>query len=164
MQGEARWIADLFHQAYNGEPGSNSGWHGPALRSLLRGVGWRQAARRPASHAHNILEIVLHIAIWDEVCVRRLSGEKIRMTTGSAGDWPAASRPTPQRWMGAKRRLSRAQKALILATGKLCDDDLDRKVAGWPWTYRLMLHGTLHHDLYHAGQIALIRREIERSR
>jgi hypothetical protein len=114
--------------------------------------------------AHNIWEIALHIAVWDEICVARLAGKKIMKTTGSAGDWPAVGRPTRKGWAAAQRRLRNAQKALVDATRKLSASAFEKKVAGWPWTYRLMIHGTLHHDLYHAGQIALLRRAVKNER
>jgi uncharacterized damage-inducible protein DinB len=155
---EAAQIGDLLEQAYEGEPGrAGTAWHGPSVRRVLDGVTWT-AARRRTRGAHSIWELTLHIAVWDEICRRRLEGEVIRTTTGDPGDWPPPPRATPANWAATLRRLNRAQDALVAVVRGLSARDLSRKTPGWPWTNRLMIHGTLHHDLYHAGQIALLRR------
>jgi hypothetical protein len=102
--------------------------------------------------------LILHISIWDEICDRRLRGEHITMTTGSPGDWERPTDLSADGWARAVERVTRAQAALVSTVRSLQDSDLDRQVAGWPWSYRLMIHGTLHHDIYHFGQVELIAR------
>ena len=81
------------------------------------------------------------------------------MTTGSPGDWIDILDEGRDAWIEAMNRLTRAQDVLLERIAALRDVELETQVAGWPWTYRLMIHGTLHHDLYHAGQIALMKRQ-----
>ncbi len=162
--GETSWLAQLCMQAYDGEPGSDDGWHGPSLRKILSDVSWEEASRRLTPEGHNIWEFVLHIAVWDEICVQRLFGAEIPMTTGSAGDWPELPAATPAAWAATKQRLTDAQAAFTTRVAALRSEDLDKTVVGWPWSYRLMIHGTLHHDLYHGGQIALLKRALRNTK
>jgi hypothetical protein len=97
------------------------------------------------------------MAYWDEVCVRRLQGERLMVTTGSPEDWPPVEGVGEAQWSSDRERSRRARAALVRTVRALTDADLDRTVPEWGWTFHTMIHGTLHHDLYHAGQIALIR-------
>jgi uncharacterized damage-inducible protein DinB len=153
-------MAALLRQAWQGEPGRDDAWHGPCLRKLLDGVTAADAARRPLASTHSIWELVLHIAVWDEICARRLGGELVEATTGSPVDWPAVGETTDEAWRGALARLARAQATLAEAVESLGDASLEESAAGCSWTNHRMIHGTLHHDLYHAGQIAYIRRAL----
>jgi len=170
--GETLRLAALLRQACDGEPEHegpttrddvprrDDAWHGPSLRKLLRGVSADRATRKPVVGAHSIWELVLHIAAWDEICTRRLRGEVVLATTGSPEDWPAVGETSEARWQEAGARLFRAQAELARAVAALPEVRLEDRAPGWPWSNHLMIHGTLHHDLYHAGQIALLKRAL----
>jgi hypothetical protein len=79
-------------------------------------------------------------------------------TTGSDGDRASADEIEGVRWPDAVDRLQRAQRELVATVRTFDDEQLRQHVPGWGWTNELMIHGTLHHDLYHAGQIALLKR------
>jgi len=66
---ETKRIADQLQRAFEGEA-----WHGPSLRELLAEVSAEKAASRPLALAHNIWEIVLHVAAWHGGVKRRLDG------------------------------------------------------------------------------------------
>lgn len=139
--------------------GSLTAWHGPSVAQLLDGLSASDAAFRPADDAHNIWELVLHIAQWDVICARRLQGEDIRITTGDPEDWP----PLPavlsdESWNATLQQLKAAQEDLLNTVGATEDAQISQTVPHYGWTKYLMIHGTLHHDLYHAGQIGLLRR------
>lgn len=156
MTTEVQRLAALMQQAYDGEPGSEVAWHGPSISALTADLTARQALRRAHPDAHSIWELVLHMAFWDEVCVRRLKGARLSVTTGSPGDWPALPGTTNQDWKRTLERARRARASLVRTVRRLRDADLERTVPEWGWTFHTMIHGTLHHDLYHAGQIAMI--------
>jgi hypothetical protein len=155
---ETARLAELLRQAYDGEQEGGDAWHGPSLRMLLAGVTAEHAARRAVPSGHTVWELVLHIAVWDEICARRLRGELIQATTGSPEDWPAVSGTGEADWQSAVARLVRAQQELVETVRGLPEAKLAETVPGRSWTNHLMIHGTLHHDLYHAGQIGLLRR------
>jgi uncharacterized damage-inducible protein DinB len=155
-------LGQLIQQAYQGEPGRNGvAWHGPSLLKLLDGVTAEMAAQKPVGHFHSIWELVLHIAQWDDICCRRLTGENISTTTGDPEDWPTVEAVSEQAWSETLERLKGSQAALLEAVAALAPEQLLETVPGWGWSKYLMVHGTLHHDLYHAGQIALIRKVVE---
>ena len=150
---EVSRILDQLHRAYEGPA-----WHGPALREILSGVTYQTAAQRPISDAHTIWELVLHITVWMSVPTRRLEGAEIP-TLPPDRDWPAAPGPAESGWRQALDGLAQAQRDLEAAVGKLTDDRLRDKVLGdVPYSVYTMLHGVVQHNLYHAGQIALLKK------
>ncbi len=154
-------LAALLKQAYFGEPDRDDGigWHGPSVHGVVKEVGVAMASDRLAG-SHSIWELVLHIAVWDEMCARRLGGEVIAITTGDAGDWPDVGEQTEAAWRAAQSRLEAAQVRLIDVITQLKPEALQAQTAGCKWTNYTMIHGTLHHDLYHAGQISLLGRQL----
>ena len=157
---EAENIAALLEEAYFGEPGRNGvAWHGDSVSMIMEDIDSDLAARRLRGASHSIWEIALHIAQWDEICVRRLQGEVINMTTGDPGDWPdLPERLDSDSWRNTLACLKKAQQAMINSARNMSENDLSNKLPGTKWNAYLMLHGTLHHDLHHAGQISLLKR------
>jgi len=152
---ETARILDQLHRAYEGPA-----WHGPALREVLAGVTWQTAAQRPIPGAHTIWELVLHLTVWMAVPTRRIAGAEIP-TLPANEDWPAAPEPTESGWHEALDQLAQAQRALESEVRQLPDDRLREKVLGEvPYSIYTMLHGVVQHNLYHAGQIALLKKAI----
>ena len=146
-------IADQLHRAYHG-----NAWHGPALRELLAGLPSRTAARRPIAGAHTIWEIVLHISRWEDVVRRRLAGERI-VSLPPEEDWPLPGDTTPAAWRKTLLGLRRSNSALVKAIRRFPARRLNETVPGKKHTFEHMLHGVTQHDLYHAGQIALLKKD-----
>ena len=131
-------------------------WSGPAMFEVLRGVRARQAAARPVAGGHTIWEIVLHVAAWEEVVQRRLRGE--RTSPHDAQDWPPVRATTAVAWRRALALLRRRQRELQDAIAGLSERHLEQRAAGQTYTVYVMVHGEIQHALYHAGQIALLRK------
>ena len=144
-------IVDEATKAYEG-----NAWHGPALKELLSDVSAAQAAAKPLPAAHSIWEIVLHIAGWQGVASQRLKGEPV--AEPMFGDWPAVSDKSPESWEKALTRLGSAQDELITQISRLSESALQETAAGTDYSVYFMLHGVIQHTLYHAGQIALLKR------
>jgi uncharacterized damage-inducible protein DinB len=149
---EIQRIEDQLRRAFNGQA-----WHGPAVRELLADVTAAQAAARPLSNAHSIWEIALHIATWEEVVRRRLQGE-IVADLPPEQDWPPVLDTSEAAWRMVIDRQERANRALHEAMAQLDDNRLAEKVAGKDHSVYTMLHGIIQHDLYHAGQIAMLKK------
>lgn len=144
-------IQDQLRRAYRGPA-----WHGPSLREVLEGVGAEAAAARPLPEAHSIWEIVLHVAGWQDVVRRRLGGEKVREP--DPGDWPAQG-SGEEAWREALEALDRSHAALLEAVGRVDPARLDELLfRGAEWSVYVSLHGVVQHNLYHAGQIALLKK------
>jgi hypothetical protein len=156
-------LASLIQQAFDGDQSPDTGWHGPSVSGLLRDLTAQEALTPGLPGTHSIWELVLHMSFWDDVCVRRLKGERLSVTTGSRGDWPDRVGTSAHDWAATLASSHGSRQSLVAAVRSLRDDDLERVVPDWGWTYETMIHGTLHHDLYHAGQIALIRAGLKRT-
>lgn len=148
---ETKRIADQLHRAYAG-----GAWHGPALRELLRGVSARQAAARPLRGAHTIWELVLHIAAWKGAVLRRMQGKGTQLSP--AQNFPRMPAATAANWKRTLDALRTAQHDLHRAVSALPDSRLKQRVPGKRYSLYFMLHGLVQHDLYHAGQIALLKK------
>jgi len=150
---ETARILDQFRSAYRGPA-----WHGPALLAVLSDVDARIAAARPLANAHTIWEIVLHIAIWMSVATRRMAGEQIP-SLAAYQDWPSAPPPSKSSWRETLDALAKAEAGLEAAVEKLTDARLNDTLLGdRPWSTYETLHGAVQHTLYHAGQIALLKK------
>jgi uncharacterized damage-inducible protein DinB len=151
MTSEAKRIADQLHRAYAG-----GAWHGPALRQLLSGVTAKQAAARPLRNAHTIWELVLHIIAWKGAVLRRMQGRALSLSP--AQNFPPMPKATAANWKSTLAALRAAQQDLCRAVATLPESRLKRIVPGKRYTLYFMLHGLVQHDLYHAGQIALLKK------
>ena len=150
-QSEAARIAELLRRAFDG-----SAWHGPALLELLEDVDAATAAAKPLPKVHTIWELVLHIAVWDGVALRRLSGEKSQ-PTGNL-NFPPMPKPTEAAWRKAVAATKRTHDTLVKTVGALPDSRLGDRVPGKRYDFYHMLHGIAQHELYHAGQIAILKK------
>ena len=128
-------------------------WHGPSLREVLSDVDANTAARQPSAGVHTIWELVRHISAWASVVRRSIEGEPYP-DLDPAEDW---RRPEGD-WNDALAELDREQQALIDAAGRLTDSRLNETVVRKSYTFYGLLHGVLHHNLYHAGQIAILKK------
>jgi len=135
---------------------SHKTWHGPNLRQSLRGVSASQAAWRPASGRHNIWELALHSAYWKYAVRRRIEGGKRGSFLLKGSNFfarPEKGKATEAAWRADLALLEREHKAL---EGAIC------RVLKTPRAKKLLpaLYGVAFHDIYHAGQIRLLRRLI----
>jgi uncharacterized damage-inducible protein DinB len=149
---ETKRLRHLLKLSYHGKA-----WHGPSLRELLEGVNAETAAARPIEDAHSIWQLVRHIAAWETEAARVLEGKQYVTLQGDA-DWPPVDDKTDAAWTGALGELQVAQKALVDACTKLTDEQLDQMVPGTEFSFYFLLHGVIQHNLYHAGQIALLKK------
>jgi uncharacterized damage-inducible protein DinB len=146
-------IADQLRRAFEGDA-----WHGPGLLELLEGINASAAAARPVAHAHSIWELVLHIAVWDGTAITRLNGEK-RQPTGLA-NFPPVLGAKESAWRKAVAETKRVHDCLVKTVATLPDSRLGDRVPGKRYDFYHMLQGIAQHELYHAGQIALLKKAI----
>jgi len=135
-------------------------WHGPAVMPLLADVTAADAAVHPVPGAHSIWELVLHMAVWKRVVQRRLEGEQL-YDLPPHEDWPPVTDTSDDAWRRAIEDLRRSHRDLVRMVATLGDEHLDTLLAGeghTPYSVSITLHGVIEHDLYHAGQIALLKR------
>lgn len=152
---EIERILDQLKRAYEG-----GAWHGPSVREVLNGVTARQAQARPLQNAHSIWELVHHIAVWENVGRRRLEGDRAEIDISSLEDWPPADDMSDAAWEQAKAALDRGHEALRKTIAGLDESRLDQPILEGLSTVYVTLHGVIQHDLYHAGQIAMLKKAL----
>jgi hypothetical protein len=129
-------------------------WHGPNLRQSLKGVSAKQAAWRPSAGRHNIWELAVHSAYWKYAVRRKLEGAKRGSFALKGSNFfarPAKGKATEAAW--------RAELALLHSEHRALEQSM-RRALQKPITEKQvrMLYGICFHDIYHAGQIRLLRR------
>ena len=143
-------IRDQIVRSLDGEA-----WHGPGLMEALSGVDARAAIARPIPNAHTIWEILLHVSASAELVLARLKGEA--RTLSPEEDWPAPPAVANQdAWEADVRRLAEGHRELVEALSALDISRLDAPIAPGFSSVYVTLHGLVQHNVYHAGQIALI--------
>jgi len=151
---ELRLLLRLIDQGFD-----HAAWHGPTLGGAIRGLGAKEAAWRPGARRHNVWEIVLHTAYWKYAVRRRLTGGDLGAFPRSPSNWPAPPSVLDQRhWRADVRLLKEEHRQLRRAVAALSPGVLGRRLGKTRWTTADMIHGVAMHDLYHAGQIQLLKR------
>ena len=153
---EIEHLLEMLNEAYD-----RAAWHGPNLRGSVRGVTAREAALSPRPGRHNIWEIVVHAAYWKYAVRRRLTGEKRGSFSLPGSDW--FKRPmdrTEKAWRADLALLEKEHRHLRDAVSSFQQKNLDRPASGSKTIARRLIAGIALHDVYHAGQIQLIKKLI----
>jgi uncharacterized damage-inducible protein DinB len=147
---EARRIADQLERSFEGDA-----WHGSSVSEILCCVSAEQAAERPIPDAHSIWEIVRHMSVWQRTVRERLQGRPIPSLPDDE-DWPPIADISDRAWAAAVAELREEYELLREEALRWADERLDEKTEGQRFTVYEMLHGVVQHNLYHAGQIAVL--------
>lgn len=146
-------LLEIVDRAYN-----RRSWHGTNLRGSIRGLTSRQACWRPARGRHNIWEIVVHAAYWKYVVQRRLTGAPRGSFPLDGSNWFVRGVASDAVWKEDIAVLDKTHRALRSAIEAFPAKDWKRPSAGGSVTSLALVAGIAAHDLYHAGQIQLIKR------
>lgn len=154
-------LLDSLDEGYRGPA-----WHGPSLHAALRGINHREAALRPARGRHNVWELAVHAAYWKYIVTRRITGAAGPTFRHSGGNWfvrPAkgdgsTDRELARAWRTDLELLAETHSELRAVTSRLTASALDRPSRGHQQTPSFMIEGIAMHDVYHAGQIQLLRK------
>ncbi len=133
-------------------------WHGPNLRGSIRGVTYRQAAWRPQPQRHNIWEHMLHAAYWKYTVRRRILGEKRGSFPIKGSNWITPQEITAAAWRRDVQLLVETHKSMRAVIAKVNPALLHKRLPGAKVTYFFLISGIAAHDMYHAGQIQLLKR------
>jgi uncharacterized damage-inducible protein DinB len=151
---ETAGIADQLRRAFYGDA-----WHGDSLFEILEGVTAAQAAARPVKNAHSIWELVLHLAAWDGAVRRRMTGVALELSDDD--NFPSVTDVSDAAWRKALAHLRHVHDELTEAVEKCPEARLAEQVPGKKdahHNFYYTLHGVVQHELYHAGQIALLKK------
>lgn len=151
-------LLEWLDQAYN-----RRSWHGTNLRGSLRGLSAGDAAWRPGPGRHNIWELTVHCAYWKYAVWRRVTGARRGSFPLEGSNWferPAERHDdrTDRAWQADIALLNRMHRLLREAAAECSTRDLERRPKGSTFTNRALISGSAAHDLYHAGQIQVLKR------
>jgi uncharacterized damage-inducible protein DinB len=134
-------------------------WHGPSVLEALEGISAEQAAAYPLVGAHSIWELVLHLCGTYGLVLRRLGGDGRQLAESE--DWPPVPEPSAENWSDSLRVLKQLNEELIDAVKSFPAERLDEPlVMESPYTAYTQIIGVTQHNLYHAGQIALLKKAL----
>jgi hypothetical protein len=153
-----RLLLEVFDQAYTAPA-----WHGTPLKGTLRGTTARDAVWRPGPRRHCIWDLVLHTAYWKCMVRRRLLRDPDIAFPRDGANFPALpARPDSAAWKRDRALLDEQHRLLRRAIARLRAKDLNRR--GWhsKWPIKAEIYGIASHDLYHAGQIQILKRLMRR--
>jgi uncharacterized damage-inducible protein DinB len=156
---DVAFLLSLMESAYR-----RSSWHGTNLRGSLKGLTAEEALRRPAPGRHNAWELAVHCAYWKYVALRKLTGEKRGSFPVKGSNWFPREAPMGEsEWKRDLALLHLMHTRLVEESARLSPARLSQRVVASRRTHWELLTGVASHDLYHAGQIQLLKRLTERT-
>ena len=154
MNTECLHIAEEIRATFEGDA-----WYGESVQVILRGVTAAQAFAHPIANAHSIWELVLHVSAWAQAAVEALKGVPIpRGPWPAERDFPPITERNEAAWQQAVNKLLSIHRDFWQAIEKFEDTRLTEKVPGRSYTFYQLFLGWGQHAVYHAGQIALLKK------
>ena len=156
MRTELERLEEQLRHSFEGEA-----WHGPSVMEALDGITANLASAYPIEGAHSIWELVLHLTATYRLVLRRLEGDSRPLSVDE--DWPGVPASTETNWITAVDELRRVNAQLRRIVSNFPYDRLDEPIVEQPpYSAYVQFIGTTQHDLYHAGQIVLLKRAAQR--
>ena len=150
-------LADQIRRAFDGEA-----WHGDPVMEIVGDVTAKHAATRPIENAHSIWELVLHIAAWDSAVLRRTGGTAVELKDNE--NFPPVSDTAEKPWRAAVQQMKDTHDNLVKAVAAFPDARLQERVPGKRekyYDFYYMFSGIVQHELYHAGQIVILKKALK---
>ncbi len=146
-------IVDQLQRGFDGDA-----WHGDPLMKVIEGVSAKQAAAHPVKGAHSIWEIAHHLRAWRPAVGSRLSGKVTELN--GADDWPPVTDTSEEAWRNCLHDLREKTKLMLQAVKAFPESKLNENAPNRDHSYYVLLQGMVQHDLYHAGQIAILKKAV----
>ncbi len=147
---EIQNIKTLLDETFNGPA-----WHGPSVQEVLKDISNEEALKSVES-AHNIAELVFHMIAWRNYLINKLKGQE-SYDVSEKENFQKIDHLTHDEWVNLKSRLIASQEELQALLSKQNDEILNQKVGKRNYTFYVLMHGIIQHDLYHLGQIILTK-------
>ena len=154
MSNTIRVLAHNLRQAFDARS-----WHGTNLWGSIRSITAEEAAWRPQAGRHNVWELTVHAAYWKYRVYRLVSEAPPRNFDLRGSNFFLRPDPTGQGgWEDDRERLRAWHNRLLAAVEDFPSDRLPEPVGSNGHTFEGLILGAASHDLYHAGQIQLLKR------
>jgi uncharacterized damage-inducible protein DinB len=157
MSQEILQIAEQLKDAYEGEP-----WFGRSTKEILNEIDEAMVFERPKGQ-HSILELVWHMITWKEFTLSRLrNDDKMPIKYFEENDWRVLDHSDKTLWRQGLQQFAKLHNELIEVIQKQKDEILSQRVGDRQYDFRKLLFGITQHDIYHLGQIAYIKKMLEK--
>ena len=152
MDFQVKQIINNLSETFEGMP-----WHGNSLKDLLANVDAKMAFYRPFQDKHTIAELLAHILVWRQFVLEILDKNyDFNVDIGSMADFPPVAE-SDRIWQELLTQLTENQAFIVKKLTSFSDDDLDKMIPKKPFSFRFLFEGIIYHDVYHGGQIGLIK-------
>lgn len=148
---EVSRIQEQLRRAMQGDA-----WHGESLREILKDIDAETASAKPAAAVHSIWELTLHVAAWLEAVSERLDGRPAGLIDDE--NFPPVRDRSDAAWRQAQARLNDGYTRLDAKLNAVPDARLETSIVEGKASTYITLHGAVQHLVYHAGQIALLKK------
>lgn len=145
-------LIELLQRTFDGKA-----WHGPSVMSVLNELEEDQLLNKRGD-SHSIAVLVAHMYAWRLFAIKNLQGEN-DFEVSDELNFPTIDSIDNELWEQLLAQLKQSQTDLLALLRKQEDSLLEQIVPGKPYPYLELLHGCIHHDLYHLGQIVLLRKQ-----
>ncbi len=152
--GEIQRIKDQIQKAYQGPA-----WYGLGLLEVLKGVTAEEGFAKPWPGFQSIAGHIHHILYWMNFTIKAINGVIIKVSPEE--DWPKESDHPEMEWKNLLQTLENQHHLLIKSLSDLSETRLEETVVDKEFNYYFLLHGVIQHNIYHTGQIALIKRMVK---
>lgn len=157
MNREILLIAEQIKDAYEGEP-----WFGRSIKELLNEVDESMAFEKPNGQ-HSIVELLWHMITWKEFAISRFREDKEKtLQYFEQNDWRELDHSDKLLWKEGMGKFKQLHSELIEVIHQQKDDILSQRVNERKYDFRKLLYGILEHDIYHLGQIAYIKKLLQK--
>lgn len=159
---ENKLINNVVHQLKDNQDGNN--WLDENFKKKLEKVNEENAFVRPIPEIHSIAELVAHILIWRVEGIKKLQGMKSNITMNSPENWRANDELKKIGWKKLKNDLFNAQTELVELIENESDNYLENNDYVPGYSYKYLIDGLIHHDIYHLGQIGITLKLLNRNK
>jgi len=152
MKSRVEKLVFQFENVFRGTP-----YYGDSVSNILDQITF-ESANNSVNNGHSIAQILQHMLAWRILAIEHLKGNvDYDIELGSNVDWPDIKMNTPLQWKSLNEAFANSNEVLIELLGEKTDDWLNSKMPKKEFSYNFMLKGILQHDIYHSGQINLLK-------
>jgi uncharacterized damage-inducible protein DinB len=144
-------IKKLLIASYDGQS-----WHGPNITKTLASVPLEKISNR-LPNSHSIIELVYHMTAWRKFVIEQVK-ENLDYRVSDEANFKSFPNPSQADWEEVLKALEDNQQAFLAALDVLDEARLYEQIPGRFYDLGFLIHSGMHHDLYHLGQIVLLKK------
>jgi len=135
-------------------------WFGDTYMEKLADVTEKEAFTPPMKGVHTIAELVAHVVYWRSPIIKKLKGNKDYVgSVDSPENWLPLDQLKARGWKKILDEFDTSQKELLKLLDAAKPNFLNEEYSpGNSWDY--VVEGIVQHDVYHLGQLALVKKMI----